>query len=189
MHRTNGLRTRRERGASLVEAAIVFPMLFLTIFAIVEFGLAFKDWLTVSHAAREGARAGATYGNDVAADYLILTDAGRHLGAASITIENVRIYNAANGVGTNYDYTPGANCSGPNCCDWTPCPNPDLPTPPYAPPLWNPSTRDVAAPNTDTLGVRVTYTHEWVTGFFKDTSQFTSEVEYHLEPQIFDTDG
>jgi len=189
MHRTNGLRTRRERGASIVEAAIVFPMLFLTIFAIVEFGLAFKDWLTVSHAAREGARAGATYGNDVAADYLILTDAGRHLGAASITIENVRIYNATSGVGTDYDYTPGANCSGPDCCDWTPCPNPDLPTPPYAPPLWNPSTRDVAAPNTDTLGVRVTYTHEWVTGFFKDTTQFTSEVEYHLEPQIFDTDG
>lgn len=52
-----------------------------------------------------------------------------------------------------------------------------------------PVTRDVAAPDTDTLGVRVTYTHQWVTKLFRDSTVFTSEVEYHLEPQTFDTDG
>jgi Flp pilus assembly protein TadG len=82
--------------------------MFLIIFAVAEFGLAFKDWLTVSHAAREGARAGATYGDDAAADFLILQDVGRHLGPAAVQVQQVRIYNADNPLsGTNYDYTPG----------------------------------------------------------------------------------
>jgi hypothetical protein len=183
------LRKRTDRGATIVEAAIVFPLLFLVLFAVVEFGLAFKDWLTVSHAAREGARAGATYGDDVAADYLILLDVGRQLGPAAIPVENVRIYNADTGLGTDYAYTPGANCSGSDCCDWTPCPDPDLPTPPYSKPNWDPTKRDVGLPNTDTLGVEVSYNHDWITGFFFNTTDFTSTVEYHLEPQIFDTDG
>lgn len=185
-----GIRRRQEKGATLVEAAVVFPLMFLIIFAVAEFGLAFKDWLTVSHAAREGARAGATYGDDSAADYLILLDVGRHLGPAAVQVEKVRIYDADNpGTGTNYDYTPAANCAGPTCCDWTPCPNPDLPSPPYAVPGWNPTTRDVALPNTSTLGVEVKYTHEWITGLFNDSSVFTSVVEYHLEPQVFDSNG
>jgi hypothetical protein len=182
---SRGVIQRRERGATIVEAAIVFPLLFMTIFAIAEFGLAFKDWLTVSHGAREGARAGATFGNVPEADFLILQEVGLHLAPAVVEVEEVRIYNAATGVGTDYDYTPGANCSGPNCCDWTPCPDPDLPTPPYAVPTWNPISRSVTAPDTDTVGVRVSYTHNWITGFFAESTVFTTEVEYHIEPAIF----
>jgi len=182
-------RRRRERGATLVEAAIVFPLLFLAIFAVVEFGLAFKDWLTVNHGAREGARAGATFGNHVAADYLILKEVGAHLEMAAIPVERVRIYNADTGVGTTYRFTPGSNCAGADCCDWTPCPDPDRPSPPYTPPNWRPTDRDVAAPATDTLGVEVIYTHRWITGFFASETEFSSSVEYHLEPQVFDTDG
>ena len=180
-----GLIKRRERGATIVEAAIVFPLLFMTIFAVAEFGLAFKDWLTVSHSAREGARTGATYGNNVKADLLILEAVGEHLAPAAIQIEEVTIYNAATGLGTDYDYTPGANCSGTDCCDWSPCPDPDLPAPPYAVPTWNPTLRSVTAPDTDTVGVRVSYTHDWITGLFAESTVFTTEVEYHIEPSIF----
>ena len=42
-----------KEGQTLVEAALVYALLFLALFAVVEFGLAFKDWLSVSHAARE----------------------------------------------------------------------------------------------------------------------------------------
>jgi len=63
---------RDDRGATLVEAALVYALLFLALFAVVEFGLAFKDWLSVSHAAREGARAGATYGDDPRSNIAIL---------------------------------------------------------------------------------------------------------------------
>jgi hypothetical protein len=171
-----------------VEAALVFPILILTVMAIVEFGMAFKDWLTVSHSAREGARAGATYGDDPRADILVLEDVERFLGsAASLEIENVRIYNPDNpSQGTDYSYTPGANCNGAICCDWTPCPDPDLPSPPYVAPNWLPGDRDVSAPDTDRIGVEIVYTHLWFTNFFADETEFTSRVEFQIEPQIFE---
>ena len=52
-------RTREERGQSLVEFALVVPLLLTVMFAIFEVGIVFKNWLTVTHAARDGARAAA----------------------------------------------------------------------------------------------------------------------------------
>ena len=72
------IRADEERGATIVEAAIVYGLLFMAMFAIVEFGLAAKDWLSVSHAAREGARAGATYGDDPRADIQICVTSSAH---------------------------------------------------------------------------------------------------------------
>lgn len=165
----------------------MLPIVFLSIMAVLEFGLAFKDWLSVSHSAREGARAGATFGSEIHADILILDEITATMAsAASANIDHVDIYNPQTGLGTTYDYTPGSNCNGTDCCDWTPCPDPDLPTPPYAVPVWDPITRDVSAPVTDRLGVRITYTHDWITGLFGTTSTFDAEVEYQIEPQIFE---
>jgi Flp pilus assembly protein TadG len=45
-----------ERGAELIELALVLPILLLVFVAIVDFGLVFQRFLTVSNAAREGAR-------------------------------------------------------------------------------------------------------------------------------------
>jgi TadE-like protein len=52
-------RARSERGAALVEFALVVPILVLILFAIVEFGWAFFQNLDVRHGAREGARLAA----------------------------------------------------------------------------------------------------------------------------------
>ena len=49
-------RTRSERGAALVEAAITIPILLLISVAIFEFGRAYQTWEVVTNAAREGAR-------------------------------------------------------------------------------------------------------------------------------------
>lgn len=46
----------RDDGASAVEFALVLPMLVLLLFGIIEFGLAFNARVTLTHAAREGAR-------------------------------------------------------------------------------------------------------------------------------------
>ena len=51
-----GLR-RETRGTELAEAAIVLPLLFLVLMAIYWFGQAFRIYGTITHAAREGARA------------------------------------------------------------------------------------------------------------------------------------
>lgn len=183
--------SQRERGATLVEAAIVYGLLFLTLFAIVEFGLAFKDWLSVSHAAREGARAGATYGDDPTADIQILRDVERTLDPAGILDPGlqVRIFDASpGGAGTTYTYSPNYDCSNApplvDCCDWTPCPEPFRTL--YVVPNWNPASRDISAPQTDRIGVEVEYTHQWLTRFFLSTSDFTVATDFQIEPQVFD---
>jgi hypothetical protein len=45
-----------ERGASLVEFALVAPLLFVLLFGMIEFGWLFGQFNEVRHAAREGAR-------------------------------------------------------------------------------------------------------------------------------------
>lgn len=45
-----------ERGAVLIEAAIVMPLILLIVFGILEFGLAFRNTLSVSESTRAGAR-------------------------------------------------------------------------------------------------------------------------------------
>lgn len=57
MRRLN--RIQHERGASLVEFAIVLPLLLLLLFGIIEFGWLFAMNLDVKHGAREGARLAA----------------------------------------------------------------------------------------------------------------------------------
>jgi Flp pilus assembly protein TadG len=52
-------RTRKagsERGATLVEAALVLPLLLLVVLGILDFGLLFWRFESVTNAAREGAR-------------------------------------------------------------------------------------------------------------------------------------
>lgn len=198
----------RERGATLVEASISYGLLFITLFAIVEFGLAFKDWLSVGHAAREGARAGATYGEDPEADILVLREVQDTLGLTGLPVgTRVTIFRATTAAGTpetDYFYAPGdlSDCdevdpiNNPlpeDCCDWTPCPEPGRPTyepdcdtfPATCAPRWETSERDVEAPGTDRIGVEIEFTHDWLTGFFMDSSDFTTATDFQLEPEVF----
>jgi len=48
-----------ERGQALVELALVLPILLLILMAIVDFGRIFHGYLSVTTAAREGARSAA----------------------------------------------------------------------------------------------------------------------------------
>jgi Flp pilus assembly protein TadG len=47
---------RRERGQSLIEMALVFPLLILLVATVVDFGRAFHDYTIIANASREGAR-------------------------------------------------------------------------------------------------------------------------------------
>lgn len=51
---------RRERGAVLVEMALVLPVLLLLLLGIITVGGAYNEKQQLTHAAREGARYGAT---------------------------------------------------------------------------------------------------------------------------------
>lgn len=57
--KTLSKRLKNETGASAVEFAIILPVLILILFGIFEFGMAYRDYLAITHAAREGARMAA----------------------------------------------------------------------------------------------------------------------------------
>jgi len=61
LKRLTGGPRKREDGQSLVEFAMVVPIFLLVLFAIVDFGMAFHAWITITNSAREGARAGAVH--------------------------------------------------------------------------------------------------------------------------------
>ena len=47
-----------QKGAAFIEFTIIFPLLMVLIFGIVEFGLILYDQQVITNASREGARAG-----------------------------------------------------------------------------------------------------------------------------------
>ena len=58
------IRARRkngEKGQALVEFALLVPIFLLLLFAVVDFGMGFYSWITVTNADREGARLGAVH--------------------------------------------------------------------------------------------------------------------------------
>lgn len=49
-------RLRNEQGQTMVELTLVFPVLALILFAIVQFGIAFNNYLALTDAVRTGSR-------------------------------------------------------------------------------------------------------------------------------------
>ena len=56
---TKRIRWSEERGQSMTEFAIVLPILVVLLFGIVQFGILFNNYVTLTDAARAGARAAA----------------------------------------------------------------------------------------------------------------------------------
>jgi Flp pilus assembly protein TadG len=52
-------RENEEKGQALAEFALLIPIFLILLFAIVDFGMGFHSWITVTNSAREGARLGA----------------------------------------------------------------------------------------------------------------------------------
>jgi Flp pilus assembly protein TadG len=72
---------RGDRGAELVELAIVLPILLLVLASIIDFGFLFQQWESVTNAAREGARL-ATLPGYTAAD--VKARVGNYLSATGM---------------------------------------------------------------------------------------------------------
>ena len=49
-----------DRGAAMAEAALVSPIFILVIFAVLEFGIAYRDILSIGDATTDAARVGAS---------------------------------------------------------------------------------------------------------------------------------
>jgi Flp pilus assembly protein TadG len=53
------LRKRKERGQTFVEFALALPVLMVLLFGIIQFGIAFHSYITLTDATRAGARKAA----------------------------------------------------------------------------------------------------------------------------------
>ncbi|HET7846243.1 MAG TPA: TadE/TadG family type IV pilus assembly protein [Acidimicrobiia bacterium] len=174
------MRRHIERGASLVEVGLILPLLILISIGLSEIGFLVVDYLTVTNAAREGARTGAAAANFPTADALILQaveEASCNLRFGEL--ELVRVFKAdAVGdpiVGSINEYTPsgsGLACDSPlidlSCSNGCP---------------WVANGRDRVPPTLDVLGVEVSFSHTSVTGIFPfPTVDWTETAIMQIEP-------
>jgi Flp pilus assembly protein TadG len=181
-----GCRRRRdERGAALVETAILIPVVILVTFGLIEFSSAYQSDAVAAGSARSAARTAS-------AEAKLPTYAEHAALAAATALKNVPadepiemwIYKA------NPQGYPGAtgNTSFSSCA--TACVS-------YQ---WNPTTRsfDTASPggggwayssqqacnstNWDSVGVWVKLRHKYITKLFGSTIDLTDHAVFRLEP-------
>ncbi len=179
-------RCKNEGGATLIEAAIIMPIMILIMMATLEIGLAFKDYLTVSFGTREGARVGALAGNDVNADCAIVHSVVGIIGGASSMdrFQKLQIFAADPDTGNQIiaktnTWTFVGNDPYDCANDWTIDEN------------WPATSRKVLfgpSNELDIIGVRVEYTHNWITGFPPFSGSFTVDEQTitRLEPEAFE---
>jgi Flp pilus assembly protein TadG len=85
-------RGRHQRGQSLVEFALVIPLFLVLVFGIIDFGLGLKSWITITNAAREGARYAAVTCGETTDDAAVIAkteDAAADLSSdVDVTVTN-----------------------------------------------------------------------------------------------------
>ena len=185
-------RFRGERGSVLVEAAFITPVLFFLMFSVLEFGLAFRDYLALANTTRDGARTASVYGRDPSTDYQILQSISSASNVISRNdVERIVVYKGTgpNSVVPTACKTSSEGISGV-CNVYTSnalglaetefgCRS-DRTLDKY----WCPTARVVtAAGPPDYVGVWVKVNHRWVTGLFGSTVSFKDSTVMRMEPQ------
>lgn len=180
----------------LVEAAFITPVLFFLLFAIFEFGTAFRDYLAVANTTRDGARAASVYGNDSSADFDILQSIANASNVIDRNdIQRIVIYKASGpntpvptacttattGVSASNCNVYFANALGLAESEFGCRSDRNLDR------YWCPTTRKVAATGTngppDYIGVWIKVNHNWITGMFGRSLSFTDSTVMREEPQ------
>lgn len=176
----------RQRGATLVEAALVLPIILLLTVSLLELGLAFREFLTLSFTAREAARIGALAGNDIEADCHIITGIVEAFGPADLAGVTIEIFKAdeddgqaVSGMVNEWTLRVGGD---PLVCDtlnWN------------VKESWPSVDRNVTVGPTselDIIGVTISTRHEWVTGFppWRGGMDIDRTALQRLEPEAFE---
>jgi hypothetical protein len=176
---------------------MVAPLFFLLIFAIFEFGLVFRQYLTMSTASRNATRTASTAGNNGQADYLTLKEVRRSTRAIKDNeITYIVVFKAPTPTASLEDDTslqPCLTASRPGICnryvvsdfgraptDFGNCAvgstSPDR--------FWCPSSRSVSVSGPpDYVGVYVHTRYRAITGMFGKNYEFGEQTIYRIEPQ------
>lgn len=189
MRGSNRRRRRTDRGVTMIEAAITSPLVLLLIFGVLEFGILFKDYLSLSSGVRDGVRVASTQGAEPLTDYKVLQIVLRRMPA----LERNQIQRVVVFRGTSADSTVPTACKTASsatlkCNSYS---NADLSRPATdfvgtgsAPDrYWPPITRkERLSDPPDYVGVWIKVHHEAVTGLFPLTKDLEEEVVMRIEP-------
>ena len=164
-----------ERGQAIIEFALVLPIFLLLLFGLVEFGVLLNAASTVNYVSRAAALLAAEGGKNEGTDCQVLRAVERELTPPTTPsrVARVEIYwSDANGnqIGPNvnrYDRTGSLTCTNPDGTSATvpyTLTTADYPESERCDAL---DGCDLDHTTVDTIGVRITYTHQWVTTFGK----------------------
>jgi Flp pilus assembly protein TadG len=175
-------RTRGERGASIVEFALVLPVIMTFLLGIITSGAAYSHKLNLSHAAREAARYGATipdnqsgtgagfaWAQTIANDAISLAGGDLSASGATYCVALVTgtntVYSDPSNTGTYYYYSNGVTSTS------------------YPVPGSAPSTcfNDGGTDGARRVQVKVTYPGSIQTAVFSQSITLTGQTEARFE--------
>jgi Flp pilus assembly protein TadG len=175
-----GLRglSRSDRGVAAVEAAIITPIFFLLVIGVIEFGLAFKDQLSITSAVRAGARIAsaepriATFADDAA------SQVAREGSAIDMSeVQELWVYQADS---TGHPMNAGggfASCTT-NCVHFTWSGSAFV----ESSGSWPSTSQNACQGSQDSVGVYLLFKHPGVTHAFFDYLGLHSYTVMRLEP-------
>lgn len=177
-------RAKPESGAALVEFALVLPILLLVLISIFEIGAAFRNYLTVSYMAREGARMSAFLGTNINADCTMVTTLATQMGPGDLSnLERIEIFRAnaaGNQVISDTNTFTFTGTDPANCAHWS-----QVIT-------WPSTSRQTevsmtGSPPLDVIGVRLVLIEGWMTQFppFGGTYTVNENTIVRMEPEAF----
>lgn len=180
----------RQRGAALVEMALVLPVLFLLAFGLVETGMGWRNAITVTSAARQGARVSSHLGVNPKSDQEGLLAVQAVLGGDISQVEYVIFYEA-NGSGVLPPACLGSSVAG-TCNRYTQAMLADAATDGNWQhgggswdSAWPPASREDDIQTADHLGVYISFQHEYFTGVFPGTAPLIKrETIMRIEPEV-----
>ena len=188
-------------GSIIAESALLVPFFVLLLFGMLEFGGAFRDYLTLSNGVTTGARQAAIQGNNASADWniiLAVKDAMRAMPQSQI--KRIVIFQAASATATldptkckvassvadkcnvyttTSSPTPlsGVTAAATMPSSWSDCTGPTV--------GYCPTARSVKATSPEYVGVFVEIVHPWVTGLFGQTLTMTQTSITRIEPTSY----
>lgn len=189
---------RRERGAAVVETALVITLLFTLVIGATETAVLVLDKLAVGNATREGARVGALAGSDPTTDTLIVGVVEQALcsqdfgGATKLVIYQALADGSVPGHNPvsdpQYDNLAVADTVTYVANGTFTCTNGNTaPNFVYDVGNWTPALRDDnLAGGLDDLGVLLVYSHDDITGFlpFFAGTELSERTVMRLEPDV-----
>lgn len=188
MSRPSTARWADDRGVTIVEAAIVFPVFFLILLAIIEFGFFMAASSNTTSATRTGARVGSAELAPAASKAAV---ADRIEGRVAEDLEGLTAQDTPERLWVYKAHSDGSPCADLACATGTAfasCPDAVC----YRYGGWDGARFttvtgawtdvDACPPTLDTVGVHLRVVHEYLSGVLGDDTVLEEQTVLRLEP-------